>query len=241
MRIDLLAFPGHKGLMGPTGTGALYVSPRVTIKEWREGGTGGDSSNETQPKEFPYYLEGGTPNVVGVAGLVAGLQWVERLRCGLEESLAPESLSVVAGVGHTPGREATAYAAMREAIRAADIAASMGPDSPPALHFARLGALRLIFHLADNPELRAFQRDVLGALEAADAARRSEFVRTLDAFLRAGGNHMRAARDLNVHRNTLIYRLERIRTILENLSLEIASPDEARQLLALKGGDDVAF
>ena len=96
----------------------------------------------------------------------AGLQWVERLRCGLEESLAPQSLSVVAGVGRTPGREATAYAAMREAIRAADIAASMGPDSPPALHFARLGALRLIFHLADNPELRAFQRDVLGALEA---------------------------------------------------------------------------
>lgn len=75
--IDLLAFPGHKGLMGPTGTGALYVSPRVKIKEWREGGTGGDSSSETQPKEFPYYLEGGTPNVLGVAGLAAGVQWVE--------------------------------------------------------------------------------------------------------------------------------------------------------------------
>jgi cysteine desulfurase family protein len=77
MQIDLLAFPGHKGLLGPTGTGALYVSPRVKIKEWREGGTGGDSSNETQPKEFPYYLEGGTPNVLGVAGLSAGVQWVE--------------------------------------------------------------------------------------------------------------------------------------------------------------------
>jgi cysteine desulfurase family protein len=77
MHIDLLAFPGHKGLLGPTGTGALYVSPRVKIKEWREGGTGGDSSSETQPKEFPYYLEGGTPNVLGVAGLSAGVQWVE--------------------------------------------------------------------------------------------------------------------------------------------------------------------
>jgi len=77
MHIDLLAFPGHKGLMGPTGTGALYVSPRVKIREWREGGTGGDSSSETQPKEFPYYLEGGTPNVLGVAGLSAGIQWVE--------------------------------------------------------------------------------------------------------------------------------------------------------------------
>ena len=126
----------------------------------------------------------------------------------------PRPLAVVAGVGRTPGPETTAYAAMREATRAADIAASMAADTPASLHFARLGALRLIFHLADNPELRAFQRDVLGPLETSDAARRSEFVRTLDAFLRAGGNHMRAARDLNVHRNTLIYRLERIQELL---------------------------
>jgi cysteine desulfurase / selenocysteine lyase len=88
MHIDLLAFPGHKGLLGPTGTGALYVSPRVKIKEWREGGTGGDSSSETQPKEFPYFLEGGTPNVLGVAGLSAGIQWVESE--GLEKIWAHE-------------------------------------------------------------------------------------------------------------------------------------------------------
>jgi selenocysteine lyase/cysteine desulfurase len=88
MHIDLLALPGHKGLMGPTGTGALYVSPRVKIREWREGGTGGDSSSETQPKEFPYYLEGGTPNVLGVAGLSAGVQWVESE--GLEKIRAHE-------------------------------------------------------------------------------------------------------------------------------------------------------
>jgi purine catabolism regulator len=91
----------------------------------------------------------------------------------------------------------------------------------------------LIFHLADNPELRAFQRDVLGPLENSDAARRSEFVRTLDAFLRAGGNHMRAARDLNVHRNTLIYRLERIQELLGGANLE--DPENRLNLqLALK-------
>jgi purine catabolism regulator len=163
----------------------------------------------------------------------AAVEWVERLRSSLEESLAPESLSVVAGVGRTPGPDTTAYAAMREATRAADIAASMAADSPAALHFARLGALRLIFHLADNPELRAFQRDVLGPLENSDAARRSEFVRTLDAFLRAGGNHMRAARDLNVHRNTLIYRLERIQELLGGANLE--DPETRLNLqLALK-------
>jgi len=49
----------------------------VNINVWREGGTGGDSSSEVQPKEFPYFLEGGTPNVLGVAGLSAGIQWVE--------------------------------------------------------------------------------------------------------------------------------------------------------------------
>jgi cysteine desulfurase family protein len=77
MNIDLLAFPGHKSLMGPTGTGALYVGPRAQVRAWREGGTGGDSSNETQPKEFPYFLEGGTPNVLGVAGLAAGIKFVQ--------------------------------------------------------------------------------------------------------------------------------------------------------------------
>jgi len=160
-------------------------------------------------------------------------EWVERLRSSLEESLTPESVSVVAGVGRTPGAQTTPFAAMREATRAAEIAASMPLASPAALHFARLGALRLIFHLADNPELLAFQRDVLGPLEISDATRRSEFVRTLDAFLRAGGNHMRAARDLSVHRNTLIYRLERIQELLGGADLE--DPEARLNLqLALK-------
>jgi cysteine desulfurase family protein len=74
--IDLLAFPGHKALYGPTGTGALYAGPRARLRAWREGGTGGDSSSETQPAVYPYFLEGGTPNVLGVAGLAAGVAWV---------------------------------------------------------------------------------------------------------------------------------------------------------------------
>jgi cysteine desulfurase / selenocysteine lyase len=74
--IDLLAFPGHKSLYGPTGTGVLYAGPRARLRAWREGGTGGDSSSETQPAVYPYFLEGGTPNVLGVAGLAAGIAWV---------------------------------------------------------------------------------------------------------------------------------------------------------------------
>jgi cysteine desulfurase family protein len=83
MYIDLLAFPGHKSLLGPTGTGALYVGPRVQVRAWREGGTGGDSASEVQPREFPYFLEGGTPNVLGVAGLAAGVRFVQLK--GMEE------------------------------------------------------------------------------------------------------------------------------------------------------------
>ncbi len=77
MGIDLLAFPGHKSLLGPTGTGGLIVGPRAKIRAWREGGTGGDSTSPTQPAELPYHLEGGTSNVLGIVGLVAGLDFVE--------------------------------------------------------------------------------------------------------------------------------------------------------------------
>jgi cysteine desulfurase family protein len=76
MGIDLLATPGHKSLLGPTGTGALYVGPRARLRAWREGGTGGDSFSETQPLDYPFFLEGGTPNVAGLAGLAAGIRWV---------------------------------------------------------------------------------------------------------------------------------------------------------------------
>ncbi len=79
--IDLLAFPGHKSLLGPTGTGGLYVNATVKIEEltaFREGGTGGDSASPQQPRLFPYFLEGGTPNTVGIAGLGAAGEYVRQ-------------------------------------------------------------------------------------------------------------------------------------------------------------------
>lgn len=74
--IDLLAFTGHKGLLGPTGTGGLVVGERADVTPWREGGTGGDSSSPVQPAELPYRLEAGTPNVIGLAGLREGVRLV---------------------------------------------------------------------------------------------------------------------------------------------------------------------
>lgn len=76
MNVDLLAFPGHKSLLGPTGTGGLYVGERADPAPFRIGGTGGDSSTPTQPHLYPYWLEGGTPNTVGIAGLGAGIDYV---------------------------------------------------------------------------------------------------------------------------------------------------------------------
>jgi cysteine desulfurase / selenocysteine lyase len=86
--IDLLAFTGHKALLGPTGTGGLVAGERVEISPWREGGTGGDSSSPVQPLELPHRLEGGTPNVIGIAGLREGVRLL--LERGVESVLAHE-------------------------------------------------------------------------------------------------------------------------------------------------------
>jgi selenocysteine lyase/cysteine desulfurase len=94
-KIDLLAFPGHKSLLGPTGTGGLYVNSAVGIEDFhafREGGTGGDSSSPTMPKMFPYFLEGGTPNTVGFAGLGAATEFV--IKHGPAKTLAHEQAMV---------------------------------------------------------------------------------------------------------------------------------------------------
>ncbi len=74
--IDLLAFPGHKGLLGPQGTGALYIGERVDLDPLREGGTGSFSEDEEQPLGLPDRYESGTQNGAGIAGLGAGIRFI---------------------------------------------------------------------------------------------------------------------------------------------------------------------
>jgi cysteine desulfurase family protein len=84
--IDLLAFTGHKSLYGPQGTGGLVVGERIEEKEMiplKQGGTGSRSEFEEQPDFLPDCFESGTPNGVGVAGLLAGVQFV--LEKGVEQ------------------------------------------------------------------------------------------------------------------------------------------------------------
>ena len=70
----LLAMPGHKGLLGPHGTGALWIAPGVRVAPLRQGGTGSASESMFQPRMLPDSLESGTLNLPGIAGLHAGMQ-----------------------------------------------------------------------------------------------------------------------------------------------------------------------
>lgn len=77
MGIDLLAFTGHKGLLGPQGTGGLYVRPGITVAPLLTGGSGIHSYSKTHPSEMPTALEAGTLNGHGIAGLSAALKYLE--------------------------------------------------------------------------------------------------------------------------------------------------------------------
>ncbi len=76
MHIDLLTFSGHKGPLGPTGTGVLYVSEAIRPKAFMAGGTGSRSHELVHPDTMPDVLEAGTVNVHGLAGLAAGIGYV---------------------------------------------------------------------------------------------------------------------------------------------------------------------
>lgn len=75
--VDVLAAPGHKGLYGPMGVGVLIVGRNVEIGPFREGGTGFRSEDVFQPRDLPWSLEAGTPNLPGIAGLAAGVRYVQ--------------------------------------------------------------------------------------------------------------------------------------------------------------------
>lgn len=77
MNIDILAFTGHKALMGCTGIGGMCVRKGVEIRQTRSGGTGVKSAYPYHLEEYPYRMEYGTPNVLGIAALLAGQEWIE--------------------------------------------------------------------------------------------------------------------------------------------------------------------
>lgn len=103
-QVDLLACPGHKGLLGPPGTGLLIMGEGLEIESLREGGTGSLSEEPRQPSVYPDRLEAGTPNTVGIAGLKAGIEFINRV--GLE-TIRRHEVNLLhlltSGIGAIPG------------------------------------------------------------------------------------------------------------------------------------------
>lgn len=77
--IDLLAFPGHKGLYGPQGTGAIYIKDGIQVEEYNQGGTGSNSLAMEQPEILPDRFESGTLNTPGIAGWCEGVKFIKKV------------------------------------------------------------------------------------------------------------------------------------------------------------------
>lgn len=132
MAIDLLAFTGHKALLGPQGTGGLCIGERVQETEMRplkQGGTGSRSESEEQPQFLPDVCESGTPNTVGLAGLGAGVQYV--IDRGVEEIRAHEvhlTRGLIAGLVEIPG--VTAYGGLDAEMQTATVSFNIDGLAP---------------------------------------------------------------------------------------------------------------
>ncbi|HIC90374.1 MAG TPA: PucR family transcriptional regulator [Anaerolineae bacterium] len=120
---------------------------------------------------------------------------------------------------------------IQEAEQALALAHRLG-DCPPLLAFADLGIYRLLLPMSESPTLRSFHQEILGPLLAYDARQGSELVRTLEIWLQHHGNLSQAAATLHLHRNTMAYRLERIKAIT---GLDLQNADDRLLLhIALK-------
>jgi len=131
-RIDLLAFTGHKALLGPPGTGGLCLGPRVdpaALEPLKRGGTGSRSEHEEQPDFMPDRFEAGTPPGPGLAGLGAGVRWV--LARGVERLAARRRALVqllLDGLAGLPG--CTGYGPKDAAARTAAVSFNLACMSP---------------------------------------------------------------------------------------------------------------
>ena len=126
MHIDVLCFTGHKSLMGPQGTGGLCVREGVDINPWKVGGTGVQTYLHEQPEQMPARLEAGTLNGHGIAGLSAGLDFIEA-QGGVEAITAHErSLAerFLAGAREIPG--IALYGAFDQPVRSAIVSLNVG-------------------------------------------------------------------------------------------------------------------
>ena len=181
---DLYAFPGHKSLLGPQGTGGLYIRPGLRLNPLREGGTGSASDSTLQPEELPERYESGTVNLPGLAGLGAGVAHVARQLSQImmhERELTSallDGLSALSGI--------TLYSPREEAARAGIVTFNLGDLSSS--------------QLADRLAERGFA--VRGGLHCAPLAHR--FLGTLRrGAVRASVGHANTFQEIEAFLDTL--------------------------------------
>jgi purine catabolism regulator len=140
---------------------------------------------------------------------------------------------VTVGVGGSAPSATAIASSYAQARRALDVAQRFYPAGHgDVVLFEELGLYRLLFHVSDPAELRGFTEQVLGALLEYDQRHNADFARTLAAFLDHNGNLQATARELNLHVNSVAYRMQRVQTIA-NLDLE-RSEDRLLAQVALK-------
>lgn len=175
MGCSLYAFPGHKSLLGPTGTGGLYIEPGLALDTVREGGTGSSSDSMLQPKDPPERYEAGTLNLAGIAGLKAGARYVQERLLAIHARERELADQLYRGARALPG--AVVYAPAEPAARAGIVSLNLGdlssseladaldragicargglhcaPGAHEALGTLRRGAVRLSVGHATTPE-----------------------------------------------------------------------------------------
>lgn len=146
LKCHLYAFPGHKGLLGPQGTGGLYIKPGLTLSTIREGGTGASSDSMRQNSEGPERYESGTLNLPGIAGMSAGTQYVSenlsaimRNERMLTEQMMRGLLAIPGAIVYGP-REVQARASL-VSFNIADYASGAVADALDRMGFAVRGGL----------------------------------------------------------------------------------------------------
>jgi len=121
---DLYAFPGHKGLLAPQGTGGLYIAPDLALNTLREGGTGSVSNHMRQPTERPERYESGTANLPGIAGLLAGVEFVAKRQQRIRDEERALTDALIGGLRAMPG--ITLYTSDDRAARAGVVSFNVG-------------------------------------------------------------------------------------------------------------------